>query len=206
MEVRPAEPEDAERIAALTGDAWWAAYAGFLPDAAIREGLASGYDEAFVREALAERDDLLFVVCEAPRAAADSNETDRDPRDAETGIVGYASAQQTWADEVAIHALFVAPDRWREGVGTALLDAVAASARDADVDRLRVETFRENRVGRAFLEARGFDRRTDEPFEIAVGDVVREAVAYERAVPHGDGTAVNDTATADGDSENDGDG
>lgn len=165
MDVRPAKPDDADRVAELTEAAWWSTYAAFLPDEAIRKGLTDGYDAGFVRSVLNERDDILFVVCETGEK-----------------IIGYATAQQTWADEVEVHALFVDPDWWGEGAGTELLGSVAASARAAGVDRLRVTTFRENHVGRAFLEARGFERRENETLETEMGETVREEVVYERPV------------------------
>lgn len=174
MDVRPAEQEDADRVAELTEAAWWSAYAGFLSSDSIREGLAEGYDAEFIREVLNERDDILFIICEL-----------------QDEIVGYGTAQQSWADEVEIHALFVDPDRWGEGAGTELLDAIEVSARAADVDRLRVTTFRENRVGRAFLEARGFEQRESETLEAEVGDAIYEEVVYERPVGRSDhSTAV----------------
>ncbi|WP_255151014.1 GNAT family N-acetyltransferase [Halorarius halobius] len=140
MNVRPADPEDATGIAAVARAAWWETYPGILDTDVIEATLEEVYDEEFVREAMRERDDLLYLVAE------------------DDGVIGFATAQQTWADEVEIHTLYVEPSRWEAGIGTALLESVAASAAEAGADRLRVGVLSGNSVGRAFVETRGFER------------------------------------------------
>ncbi|PSQ24692.1 N-acetyltransferase [Halobacteriales archaeon QS_9_67_17] len=107
----------------------------------IRTALDSLYDPDFLERVLAEREDVLFVIAER-----------------EERVVGFASARQTFADEVEIHTLFVHPDHQREGVGTALFESVVASARDADADRLRAGVLSGNHEARGFFEAHGFER------------------------------------------------
>lgn len=162
MTVRPAEPEDIEPIREVTRAAWEAAYAGFMTHETREQALEDGYDPEFLNRVLDERDDLLFLVCE---------------RDGE--LVGFASAQQTWADEVELYTLFVHPDHWEEGAGTELLDAVASSARASGADRLRAAVFAENYVGRSFLEAKGFEQVDEDTREMA-GAPYRELL-FERS-------------------------
>lgn len=54
-------------------------------------------------------------------------------------------------DGAAIHALYVAPDARRRGIGTALLAEAQAAA-----DALELETFEANAAARAFYAAQGF--------------------------------------------------
>lgn len=147
--VRPAEPEDAAAVRSVAEAAWWATYAGIIEPDTIRDAIDDLYAEPFLREVIADRDDVLFLVAER-RTDADESE--------DVPVLGFTTAQQTWADEVQVHTLYVHPDHWGEGTGTALLDAVEESARAADVDRLRCELLQDNHVGRSFLEARGFER------------------------------------------------
>lgn len=56
--------------------------------------------------------------------------------------------------EIAV--LYVRPDRWRRGIGRALLDAAAAELRDAGCDEAILWVFEANAAGRAFYEALGF--------------------------------------------------
>lgn len=141
MNVRPAEPDDAPAIERVARDAWWETYPGILDAEVVESTLAEVYDPDFLREAMADHDGLLYLVAE---------------QDGE--VVGFASAQQTWADEVEIHTLYVDPDHRQRGVGTALLEAVDESAAAAGVDRLRAGVLSGNHVGRAFAETHGFER------------------------------------------------
>ncbi|MEA3013501.1 MAG: hypothetical protein QOD42_2046 [Sphingomonadales bacterium] len=57
----------------------------------------------------------------------------------EAGVAGFA----VWIDgeaalEAELDGLFVEPERWRGGIGRALVEAVAAAAADAGKTRLRV--------------------------------------------------------------------
>jgi len=141
MTVRPATTDDAPAIREVADAAWWDTYPGVLETEQIREGLANLYDPAFLERVLDEREDLLFLIAE---------------HDGE--VVGFASAQQTFADEVELYTLFVHPDHQRDGVGTALLRAVETAAREAGVDRLRTGVLAGNRAARGFFEGHGFER------------------------------------------------
>lgn len=183
VSVRPAEPDDAPAVREVAEEAWWAAYAGVLDADTVREALADLYEESFLRRVLAERDDVLFLVAERADETADEDGTDSDEGPAvggRTGVVGFATAQQTWADEVEIHTLYVHPDHWEEGIGTALLDAVADAARTAGADRLRCEVVSGNHVGRAFVESRGFERV--ETVTTEVGDETVPEDAFEKGL------------------------
>lgn len=159
MHVRPAGPDDAPAIEAIARAAWWEAYPAVLDTEVIDETLDAVYDPAFIREAMGDHDDLLYLVAEADDGEVSAaNRTSSDvPSDGGTPL-GFASAQQTWADEVEIHTLYVDPDHWGEGVGSALLANVTESAEAAGVDRLRVGVLSGNHVGRAFFESNGFER------------------------------------------------
>ncbi|PSQ29865.1 N-acetyltransferase [Halobacteriales archaeon SW_6_65_46] len=140
-EIRPATTDDAAAIREIADAAWWDTYPGTLATDQIATAVERLYDLEFLREVIRERDDLLFLVAE---------------RDGEP--VGFTSAQQTFADEVELFSLYVHPDHQREGVGTALLDAVLDAARTASVDRLKAGVLSGNRQARGFLETRAFER------------------------------------------------
>ena len=158
--VRAATADDLDAVWAVARDAWYAAYGGFLEPRTVEAGLAQAYDEDVLAAAV-EHDDIEFLAAEL---------------DGE--VVGFASAERTWADEVELHTLYVNPDRWGEGVGSALLDEALSWAREQDVDRDVAAVFADNAVGRGFLEARGFERGME-----ATGEVVGRLHAeyeYER--------------------------
>lgn len=160
--VRAATTEDLPDVEAVARDAWYAAYGGFLEPQRVEAGVTGNYDEDILAAAV-EHDDIEFLV-----AIADGE------------VVGFASAEQTWADEVELHTLYVHPDRWGEGIGSALLERVDAWAREQGVDRVVCAVFADNAVGRGFLEARGFEQGLEAKGEVA-GELHTE-YEYERAL------------------------
>lgn len=173
MEVRPAAAGDVEGVRAVAEAAWWETYPGTLDTDTVRSAVDDLYDEAFLRRVIEERDDMLFLVA-VDEASAEAEAT----ADGDGAVVGFATAQQTWADEVEIHTLYVDPERWGEGIGTRLLESVEASAEAAGVDRLRVGVLSGNRIGRSFFEGRGFERV--ETVTAEVGDERVPEDAFER--------------------------
>ena len=88
---------------------------------------------------------------------------------AESGgaVVGMAVGMQGLADDGAgppirdlchVGAVFVRPDRWGEGIGGALVDAVLAEARTRGYDRAQLWTNAQNPRARRLYETRGFAR------------------------------------------------
>ncbi|MGM0448646.1 MAG: N-acetyltransferase family protein [Methanobacteriota archaeon] len=69
-------------------------------------------------------------------------------------------------DEADVKAIYVHPDWWGKGVGTALLDRALDALPDR-VEAVRLEAFADNDVGARFYEARGFERVETDETEIA---------------------------------------
>lgn len=66
-----------------------------------------------------------------------------------------------------IRTLYVDPERWRRGIGRALLDAAAAELRDDGCDLAVLWVHESNAAGRAFYAAAGFEpdgARKPDPF------------------------------------------
>ncbi|WP_075937279.1 GNAT family N-acetyltransferase [Halosegnis longus] len=162
-EIRPATPEDVDAIREVADAAWWDTYPGTLSRDQIERAVDRLYDPEFLREVVSEREDLLFLVAE---------------RDGE--LVGFGSAQQTFADEVELFTLYVHPDHQRAGVGTALLGEVLDAARAQSVDRLRAGVLSGNQQARSFLEGHGFERT--ETVTTEVGGESQPEDLFERPV------------------------
>ncbi|MEF8840293.1 MAG: GNAT family N-acetyltransferase [Haloarculaceae archaeon] len=163
MEIREASAGDAAAASGVAEAAWWASCAAFLDADTLRRVLAEGYTEERLAEAFED------VDLHTPVAADDGGR-----------VVGFAVAERTWADTVDLHALYVDPDRWGEGAGSALLDAVFAYARDEGVGYVRATAFLENPVAQPFFESRGFERTRT--VETPVFDEVHEEAVLEREV------------------------
>ena len=148
IEIRAAEPGDVEAIIDVGRGALYAAYGGFVRPENVESAIGEWYDPELIETAI-EAGEIAFYVAVAE------------------GVVGFASAERTWADEVELHAIYVHPDRWGEGIGSALLERLVQWARQQGVDRIACSAFLDNTVGVEFLRSRGFE--PGEEFETAVG-------------------------------------
>ncbi len=101
------------------------------------------------------------------------------------GVCGMAVGMPGLADDGAgppieglchVGAVFVAPDRWGEGLGGRLVDAVLAEARNRGYDRAQLWAHADNARAHHLYENRGF-RRTGRQTE---DDVDETIVHYER--------------------------
>lgn len=161
MEVRAATPDDAAVASDVAEDAWWASCAAFLDADTLRRVLAEGYTEGRLADAFGDPE-LHAVV-----AVDDS-------------VLGFAIAERTWADTVDLHALYVDPDRWGEGAGSALLDSIVSHARDEKCEFVRATAFLDNPVARPFFESRGFEQTRT--VETPVFGTAHEEAVLEREV------------------------
>jgi ribosomal protein S18 acetylase RimI-like enzyme len=171
--LREAIPDDAEAIAAVAADAWWAAASSALTADAVRTALSDLYDEAFLREVAAEaaaEEKFRFLVAVD---GADGEDGKNEASDEEGEVVGFASAAREWADEAELFTLYVDPDHWYEVIGTALLEALSSWATDRGAERLVCSALADNTVAVAFLESRGFERTREVESEVG-GESVSE--------------------------------
>jgi ribosomal-protein-alanine N-acetyltransferase len=72
-------------------------------------------------------------------------------------LVGYAGLFHS-AESADVQTLAVLPDRQREGVGTALLDALAAEARRRGATELLLDVREDNDAALAIYARRGFEQ------------------------------------------------
>jgi GNAT superfamily N-acetyltransferase len=82
-----------------------------------------------------------------------------------TEFVGMASAQPLWGEHgprtvtpggLFLGYLFVVPERWGEGVGGVLLDAVLAEAKRRHSSRIHLWTHEDNERSHRLYRSRGF--------------------------------------------------
>ena len=102
-------------------------------------------------------------------------------------VVGMAVGMQGLADDGAgppieglchVGAVFVVPDRWGEGLGGDLVDAVLEEARGRGYDRAQLWTHADNERAHKLYGGRGF-RRTGREKADDVGETI---VHYERGL------------------------
>jgi ribosomal protein S18 acetylase RimI-like enzyme len=161
MEIRPLRGRpDARGVLGVNRAAWRAAY-----DDIVSDDLLTRLAEPPTADEVDRWVTQLGASSEARRVLV-ADVGVGDPR-----IVGYVFVRWTDTkpfvaeDEAGLKELYVAPDQWRGGVGTALLDRGLAAVPD-DRSAVALETLAENDRGRAFYETHGFERTGASSFDL----------------------------------------
>lgn len=160
MEIRPPETdEDLRELIRAHGRSWRAAYDDALPESVLDAMTVDPTSEEVQgwADRLDDGDDSAHFV-----ALVDG--TVRGFVDVRWGANNTKSF--VGPDEAGVKAIYVHPDRWGEGVGTALLRRGLDALPDR-VERVRLEAFADNEVGARFYEARGFERVETGETEVA---------------------------------------
>jgi ribosomal protein S18 acetylase RimI-like enzyme len=161
--VREATIEDVPRIRDIASAGWHAAYADVLDEATVERVLAEWYAPEDVERAV-RSEDVVYLVAESTGG----------------GVVGYVSGAARTGRYGSGSSFYVAPERWGEGIGSALFDRLLDALREAGVERVEFEVLAANEDARGFYEARGFEavgESTDDLF-----GAVHSVLVYARDV------------------------
>lgn len=168
MTIRQATPADAEGIADLQVRAWRVAYRGQVPDRHLDDLVAESLLPN-LRWSLEHPPDhwRLWIA------------------DEDAAIVGFASTGPSYDTDATpatgeLTAIYVDPDRPRQGIGSALL-AHALEDLAGRSKRVTLWVLESNAAGRAFFEARGFDADGERTWDL-IGEVLVPAVRYRRSL------------------------
>ncbi|ELY68046.1 GNAT family N-acetyltransferase [Natrinema versiforme] len=163
-DVRRATVDDVWAVHEVARQSWHAAYDDVLGpetvDEVVDEWYAIGDLESSITEA-SGRDDAAFLVAENSPTAGVGADSDS---------CGFVHAVP-WPEDSSVAflaRLYVRPERWNEGTGTALLEGLETEL-SAGFDRLRLGVLAANEVGVSFYESRGFDRIRTRSSDLAAG-------------------------------------
>lgn len=141
--IRSAEPSDAGGIARVHVAAWKSAYRGLLPDSTLA-GLSVEDTEKHWRQRLAGPWGEVLVLTREEQVVA---------------FVGYGPTQDEGGDPEQvgeIYVLYVTPDEWRRGHGTALTQAALDALRASGRAEVVLWVLDDNERAIAFYGAAGF--------------------------------------------------
>lgn len=145
IEVRRAKPDDVAEIAAIHVRSWQAAYKGILPDNLLAGLSVKEREESWRRLLSGNEHHWLNLIAE---------ET--------AGVLGFcAVTTPSWdasaGEQLAeVGALYVDPDRWREGIGSSLLRAALAELKENGWSEAVLWVLPENRGALDFYARFGF--------------------------------------------------
>ncbi len=159
MEIRrPRDDTDVAGVIEAHGLAWREAYDDILPDEVLEAKTVDPTAEEVRNwaERLSPDHGAVFVAVDVG------------------AVLGFVDVR--WgsentkpfvgASEAGIKAIYVHPDRWGEGIGTALLDR-GLDALPPETEAVRLDAFADNELGARFYESRGFERTDARAVEIA---------------------------------------
>lgn len=156
--IREATFADVEDILRIAEQGWNEAYSGILSQETIDTAMTEWYGADNTRE-IVEREDAVYFVAE---------------RNGE--IIGYVSGGPSNKKNVAnLGAIYVDPNHWGKGTGTALLETFEDYCRREDYDRIRFRVLSENDVGTSFYRKHGYNV-IDEQETNLFDELVRECI------------------------------
>lgn len=164
--VRPARPEEAEAIRALGRLAWHAAYDDILGPETVDRTIDEWWKLRGLRRSTTDADDR-FLVATTPDPVEPSGEI---------AGVAHATLDRGEAGVYELGRLYVHPDCWGAGLGSALVDRLRERL-PPETDRLRLVVLAENEVGVDFYESYGFERVDSRISE--TNGVEHEELVYE---------------------------
>lgn len=160
--VRPATTDDIASIQRVARTTWHATYDEILGSESVDQQVDEWYDESFLQDAITD-DDAVYLV------ATDDGT-----------VVGYASggpAAENDPDCASLHAIYVRPDNWNDGLGSRLFGTVTDWLRERGFERLRIQVLSENERARAFYEQQGYTTSDRQEVELAGTRVIE--VVYD---------------------------
>jgi ribosomal protein S18 acetylase RimI-like enzyme len=141
--LRRAAGADAPAVAAMHIRAWQVAYRGIVPDAHL-----DGLDVA----TRAARYDFDATAPDAPETWIVVDGAD---------VVGFVTVSPGRDEDLPglgeVRAVYVAPDRWRSGVGSSLMAKAEQLLTDAGFTEAFLWVLEDNARGRRFYETAGWD-------------------------------------------------
>lgn len=155
VRIRDAVPEDVEGITRVAEQGWTTTYGDVLADVTIEAAISEWYDPAFTRERIVDAS-VVYLVAEQ----GDS-------------VVGYASGGPVENGAVGLGSIYVVPDHWGEGIGTALLTEFETRWSDQDYDAIQLDVLADNDIGQSFYRSQGYEAVEERETEL-FGETIRE--------------------------------
>lgn len=168
FQIRRATPQDAASLAAVEVTSWQTAYRGLMPDAFLNERSEAEHTGAWhqnlLKHGVSGRKRVLIAISHAQ-------------------VIGFVrSGVMEEANQIgSVYLLYVRPEVWGCGVGTALMRAAMDDLRDLGMREAVLWVLRANQRARAFYEGLGW-KPDGQTTTADYGGIELEALCYRRTV------------------------
>lgn len=161
MEIRDATEDDISTVRSVARESWKRAYSDAVPESVIDDAVSEWYAEDAMTRIIGDDEQVCLV------ATGEDGE-----------IVGFSHGA-TDGDIGDVLRLYVHPDRWHEGIGTALLEAVEERLSEMGAETMQAMVLADNEMGNAFYEEQGFEKTGEA--ETQLDGTTRTENVYARA-------------------------
>lgn len=142
-QIRKATVEDAYGIALVHVRSWQVAYRGYMPDEFL-DALDVEKRTNMWRELTQEPDKIILVA------------EDREPNIVGFSLLSPSRDADAIPNTAEVAAIYVHPDKWKKGIGGALLSALLQEGRKCKFDQVTLWVLEGNQRARSFYESFGF--------------------------------------------------
>ena len=179
MDIREATTDDVPTIRSLAREAWTEAYADSVPESVIEDAVSEWYAEETMNRIIGDDEQVCLVAVDEEEIVGFSHGATDDGERSDASRTSEDERSESSGSKGDVLRLYVAPDRWHEGIGTTLLEAMEERLTELGAETMQAMVLADNEMGNAFYEERGFEK-TDEAETQLDGDTRKENV-YARA-------------------------
>ncbi|WP_166035426.1 GNAT family N-acetyltransferase [Halorussus pelagicus] len=178
MEIRNATTDDVPTIRSVARESWKRAYADVVPESVVEDAVSEWYGDETMTRIVGDDEQVCLVATDDSEASHASKNASGERSESGGEIVGFAHGA-TEGEEGDVLRLYVHPDRWNEGIGSALLEAMEQRLTEMGAERMQAMVLADNEMGNAFYEDHGFEK-TDEA-ETQLDGTTRTENVYAKA-------------------------
>ncbi len=160
LEIKKATPNDWGKIQLIAHETWWQSYGEMLPKEQVEYMLDLIYSESALSEQMTIKKHEFILVFE-----------DDIP-------LGFASYEMDYhsLSTLMIHKIYLLPRTQGKGIGTRLIDHIAAIAIRNNNNKLRLKVYHENDKAIGFYLKYGFKNTGPETTDIGNGYIILDNV------------------------------
>jgi ribosomal protein S18 acetylase RimI-like enzyme len=178
MDIREATEDDISTIRSLAREAWSKAYSDAVPESVVEDAVSEWYSDKTMNRIIGDDEQVCLVATDSEAGTASDASGERsEPRVGD--ILGFVHGATDDEQKGDILRLYVHPDRWNEGIGSNLLEAIERELTDRGAKAMQAMVLADNEMGNTFYEDHGFEK-TDEA-ETQLNGTTRTENVYAKA-------------------------